>query len=238
MIGWLRTLVFFAGWTGFTAAFGVAALPLLVSQRSSWWAAQCWATITLAWLRLSCGIASEVRGLPASRLIASKHQSAWDTLMLWRTLKNPAFVLKRELYWVPIFGWYLWRTGQIAINRRDGRTAMQTMLEKAAQALKKGRSVVIFPEGTRVPPGEFLPFRAGIARLSLALHEPVTPVALNAGHFWPKHTVKKSPGRAVLEFMPPVDYHEPMPAWLSALQDRINAQSAALAPRTVQLPVT
>lgn len=233
MIGWARTVIFLVGWMLMTSLVGLLALPTLLSARASCRAASLWAVCTLLWLRCCCGIRSEVRGVPASRLIASKHQSAWDTLMLWRALRNPAFVLKRELYWIPVFGWYLWRTGQIAINRRDGHAAMQRMLEKAGRAMQQGRSVVIFPEGTRVAPGKPAAFRPGIARLSMALNEPVTPVALNAGYFWPKHTIKKSYGTAVLHFLPPMAYAEPLADWLGVLQDQVNAQSDALAPRTV-----
>jgi 1-acyl-sn-glycerol-3-phosphate acyltransferase len=232
MLRGVRTACFFAGWVVLTAFIGLFAPLLMPSQRASWWASRQWATATLWWLRICCGVRSVVQGAPASRLIASKHQSAWDTIMLWKQLGNPCFILKRELYWIPVFGWYLWRTGQIAIDRRNARGAMRHVLEQAQARHAQGRSIVIFPEGTRVQPSEDAAFHGGIARLSETLGEPVTPAALNAGYFWPKHRLQKSPGMAVLEFLPA------MPAaagstgpWLAELKRAINAASDAIAPR-------
>lgn len=237
MASWLRTVVFFAGWVTATGAIGLMALPLLVSRRATWRLAQGWAGATLCWLRISCGVVTRVEGgeqLPAgAAIIASKHQSAWDTLVLWRSLKCPAFVMKRELYYIPVFGWYLWRTGQVAIDRRAGRTAMDAMVRGAQRTLGEGRKLVIFPEGTRVPPGQVKPFRSGIARLSHALNMAVIPAALNAGRFWPKHTIKKSPGTATLKFLPAMaPCGEDTQHWLEQLQRAINTASETLGEST------
>jgi 1-acyl-sn-glycerol-3-phosphate acyltransferase len=206
---------------------------VLLSQRATWRVAHAWAALTLFWLRLSCGVRTQVRGREhkpvGGGLVACKHQSAWDTLVLWRTLKNPAFVLKKQLYLIPIFGWYLWRSGQIAIDRSAGREAMRSMLEQAQLLATQRRTIVIFPEGTRVPPGEEVPFHAGVARLSQALGLSVTPAALNGGLFWPKHSLKKFPGTAVLEFLPPQPaFSEPVAPWLAQLQRVVNTHSAQL----------
>jgi 1-acyl-sn-glycerol-3-phosphate acyltransferase len=229
----LRTAVFFAGWICFTAVLGMIALPAILSRRATWMLARGWTGATLAWLKLSCNITTCIEGrehIPASGgLIAAKHQSAWDTLALWHALKNPAFVMKRELYYIPIFGWYLWRAGQIAIDRTAGRKAMAIMVAGAQTALAAGRCVVIFPEGTRVAAGAEKEFRAGVARISAALAVPVVPVSLNGGRFWPKGDIRKFPGMAILKFLTPVAAcsNDATP-WLKNLQQLVNRQSRAI----------
>lgn len=228
----IRSLIFIVGWTLLTLICGVLFLPALATQRTTWFVSGIWAQLTLGWLRVACGIRSHVRGrehLHPGTLIASKHQSTWDTLMLWNVLGNPAFVLKRGLYFIPIFGWYLARGGHIGIDRRSGRNALRTILDAAPMLMAQGRTLVIFPEGTRMHVGQEKPFHRGVARISQALQLPVTPVALNAAMFWPKYTVtlRKNPGDAVLEFLPPVP-----PAqgeeWLPRLQQLINERTRVL----------
>ncbi len=225
----LRTLLFFAGWISATLVFGILGLPCLLRQRWCWWAANFWVNLTLGWLRLSCGIRSEHQGIPATPLIASKHQSAWDTLMLWRVLGNPVFVLKRELYAIPIFGWYLWRSGQIAINRAKGREAYAQIETQAKPYLAQGRVMVVFPEGTRVPVGTHKPFHSGIARISAMLQLAVTPAAVNAGLFWPKHSLVKHAGTARLAFLPPLPVSpDDRQAWMQQLETSIETKTAEL----------
>lgn len=227
----LRSALFYSGWSVLTLLLGMAALPLLVSQRACWWAARRWVVASLAWLRIACRIESRIAGAPGALLVASNHQSTWDTLALYRALRNPAFVMKRELYWIPVFGWYLWRTGPIAIDRRRGREAMRTVIERAQQCMQQGRHVVLFPEGTRVPVGADYPYHSGIARLSAALAQPVAPAVVNAGHFWPKASWIKTPGVAVLQFLPthaPCD--DDKARWLAGLQAQIQQTLGPLAP--------
>lgn len=228
----IRSFIFILGWTIITILCGVVFLPALLTQRSTWFVSSIWAHITLAWLRIACGIRSHVRGLDnlqPGTLIASKHQSTWDTLMLWNVLGNPAFVLKRGLYFIPIFGWYLARGGHIGIERKSGQNAMRTILEAAPKLMEQGRGLVIFPEGTRMRTGQQKPFHRGVARISQSLQLPVTPVALNAAKFWPKFTVtlRKTPGDAVLEFLPPMPPAND-DAWLAQLQQTINSKTNEL----------
>jgi 1-acyl-sn-glycerol-3-phosphate acyltransferase len=229
----LRTLLFFVLWLPLSAAIGMLALPALASTRLTWRVADGWCWLTLGWLRVACGIYSECRGgeaLPRTRVIyASKHQSAWDTLMLWRCLNRPQFILKRELYWIPFFGWYLWRSEQIAINRRARKEAMATIIARAQEARRSARPLVIFPEGTRGKVGAETLYHGGVAKLSHALGWPVIPVALNAGKFWPKRPIWKKPGTAVMEFLPMLPAcGEDKAAWLAVLKERIETASAKL----------
>lgn len=227
----LRTVFFFFGWTIITLAMGALGLLFMpFPRRAIWWFNTQWAGATLWWLRLTCGLEGRVEGTVQGPLIASKHQSTLDTLVLWCTLRNPVFVLKRELYWIPIFGWYLWRSGQIAINRSDGRTAFEQIAQQAPALLAQGRSMIVFPEGTRVRVGDRKPMRSGVARISALLNLPVTPVALNAGLYWPKHRQTKKRGIARIKFLPPVpactgDQTE----WMARLETLILTESDALA---------
>jgi len=225
----VRTGLFFFGWVLGTLVMGFAGMPLLLSQRCVWKFNWVWAVFTLWWLRVTCNIRSDIHGRPEGRLIACKHQSAWDTVALWCLLGNPVFVLKRELYMVPIFGWFLWRSGQIAINRADGKSAYEQIAKQAPQLLAQGRTIVVFPEGTRVRIGDKKPYRSGIARISSMLQLPVVPAALNAGLFWPKHSLIKRPGLAVLKFLPIVPVcGEEVVEWMRALERSIETESGIL----------
>ena len=229
----LRTFLFFAGWMALTLLMGVLAIPTLVSQRAVWMAAHIWARLTLLWLRVACGITSQVQGLEHlrdARIVAANHQSAWDTLMLWCLLKHPVFVLKRELYWIPIFGWYLWRTGQIGINRAKPQGVIEQVVTSMQRYGAQGRVLVIFPQGTRVKPTDSKPFKHGIGRISAALQWPVVPASLNAGWFWPKRPLWKRPGAAVIAFaaaMPaPANTH--VAPWVATLEQGIMQRVAQL----------
>lgn len=225
----LRTIVFFTVWVVGTLICGTLCMPLLFSQRGVWAFNSAWVMFTLWWLRITCGVRSELRGQPSGQLIACKHQSAWDTIMMMHTFRNPVFVLKRELYWIPIFGWFLWRSGQIAIDRTNSRGAYEQIARQAPKLLAQGRAIIMFPEGTRVRVGDRKPFRSGIARVSVMLNLPVVPAALNAGLFWPKHTVIKTPGTAVLEFLPPLPVcGKDITKWLKGVEEAILGCTEAL----------
>lgn len=227
------TILFFAGLIPVTVVLGLAGAPALLHRRLVWAVADLWVAFTLCWLRVTCGIRSQLRGgesLPRAQVIyASKHQSAWDTLMLWRSLPRPLFILKRELYLIPFFGWYLWRSGQIAINRAARREAMEQIIRQTQDARCSGRPIVIFPEGTRGLPDADTIYRGGVAKLSQALGWPVIPVALNAGKFWPKRPVWKTAGTAVMQFLPAMPTcADDKDAWLAALKTQIDSASRAL----------
>lgn len=226
----LRTILFYAFWIIGTVAMGAFGLLLMpLPRRFIWRFNAWWARYTVWCLRVTCGVRSTVEGVVQGPVIASKHQSTLDTMVLWYTLKNPVFVLKRELYLVPIFGWFLWRSGQIAINRSKGRTAFEQILAQAPALIAQGRTLVVFPEGTRVRVGDHKPMRTGIARISAALQLPVTPIGLNCGLFWPKHSLLKKPGHARLHFMEPVPAcGEDSAVWMQELETRINTRSQQL----------
>lgn len=167
-----------------------------------------WAAPTLALAQLICGIRHEIRGQQyftrAPVIYAAKHQSAWDTVIFLTLLSRPAYVLKRELLWIPCWGWYLWRMKMIAIDRSAGASSMKSMIRQSQAALADGRPIVIYPEGTRTRPGAAPQYHPGVAALYSQLNVPVVPVALNSGMFWGKDAFIKRPGTIVLKFLPAI----------------------------------
>ena len=181
-------VVLFYGWTTLS---GIFVLPFLLGPPGPILAySRVWIRVSLWLLRVSVGISHRVIGtenIPTGPVMfAIKHQSAWDTLAINLIVRDAAIVLKRELTWIPLFGWCLLRSRQIAIDRSGGISALRGMVSAARAALTNGRPVIIYPEGTRVAPGDRAPYHAGVSALYEALNAPVVPVALNSGRFWPR----------------------------------------------------
>jgi 1-acyl-sn-glycerol-3-phosphate acyltransferase len=230
---WLRSFGFNLAFAAATALLGVCGLPMLLAPRR--WVmrfGRFWAQTVLTLLRTIVGLHGEVRGLghvPAGAcLIAMKHQSAWDTLILPVVLGDPAVVIKRELLWIPFYGWYAARAGSIAIDRRGGAGALRRMIAASRRAAAMGRPIVIFPEGTRTAPGQHLPYQPGVAALYQALDLPLVPAAVNSGLFWRRRSFVKRPGRIVLEFLEPIAPGLPRRELLAELERRIETATAAL----------
>ncbi len=137
-------------------------------------------------------------------IIASKHQSAWETCKLNVLFDRPAIVLKKELTYVPIWGWYAKASGLIPIDRQGGVKALSGMMKAARRAVAQNRKIVIFPQGTRLKPGIRKPYKVGVAALYQELELPVVPMAVNSGLFWPKGAFLKKPGTVTIEFLPPI----------------------------------
>ncbi len=157
-----------------------------------------WAFLNLWWLKHSCGLSYRVSGaehIPRNTaIIFCKHQSTWETLALQAIFPPQVWVMKRELLWVPFFGWALAMLGSIAIDRKAGRKAIDQLITQGRQRLEDGRWVVVFPEGTRIAPGQRGRYRIGGAVLAEQSGHPIVPVAHNAGEFWPKRGFLKRRG--------------------------------------------
>jgi 1-acyl-sn-glycerol-3-phosphate acyltransferase len=169
-------------------------------------------TRTVVWLlKVICKVDWQVQGqenIPRDRngVILSKHQSAWETFYLPAQFRETAIILKRELYWVPFFGWGMAVTDPIGINRNDKSSAMAQVITKGSQYLAAGRWILVFPEGTRIAPGQVGKYRAGGARLAVeAGGYPVLPVAHNAGYYWSKRKFVKRPGTIQVVFGPLIE---------------------------------
>lgn len=206
---WLRSALFMLGIWLFTLVFAVIAIltyPLPPIRR--YLIISGWARSMLWWLRFTCGIRYRVIGaenIPTTpSIILSKHQSAWETLAFQQIFPPQVWVMKRELLWLPFFGWGLAMTSPIAINRSSGREALKQMVAQGKDRLKKGFCVVIFPEGTRVAPGEKGKYHIGGAWLATHTQTAVVPVAHNAGEFWGKNSFVKKPGTISVSIGPPI----------------------------------
>ena len=203
---WLCSLAFAIGMmlSGMIASLIMLLCPAPFSRRYR--ISQYWSQFTLWWLRVTCRIdyqLSGVENIPSQPVIVmAKHQSTWETLFLHYYLPPVAWVLKRELLWLPFFGWALARLRPIAINRRTGASAVKQVIRQGVNHLQQGQWVVIFPEGTRVLPG--VRQRYGMGGAVLATHSgcPILPVALNAGECWPRGQFFKQPGTVQVVFGP------------------------------------
>ena len=230
---WARGLAFNVAFFAWTAIAGVIGLPFLIAPRAvTMRFGQFWAHIVLVLLRIIVGLDHEIRGLDriprGGCIIAMKHQSAWDTLILHVVLGDFAAVVKRELLLVPFYGWYAARAGSIAIDRKGGASALRRLVAAARPVAAQGRPIVIFPEGTRVAPGARLPYQPGVAALYQALALPLVPAAVDSGYFWERRSFVKRPGRIVLEFLDPIPPGWPRRRVMAELERRIETAATGL----------
>lgn len=246
----LRSLLFNILFFAWTAAVVLLGLPAMLFGRSGVYAlGRLWARGTFLLLEHVVGLRYRIIGrerLPPEPVIAAvKHQSSWDTMACALILKEPAYVLKRELTWIPIFGWYLIRGGMIAVDRRAGGAALRRLIRQARRAAGRGRSILIYPEGTRTAPGERRPYQPGVAGLYQHLGMPVVPVALNSGLFWGRRSFIKRPGVITMEILEPIAPGLDRRAFLEELERRLEGASARLAgaplasaPTAVEAPLS
>ncbi len=232
-MSWARALAFNLAFFAWTAILGMAGLPFLLTPRAvTMRFGRFWAATVLVLLRLIVRLGHEVRGLDrlpqGGCIIAMKHQSTWDALVLPVVLGDPAVVVKRELLLLPFYGWYAARAGSIAIDRKAGAGALRRMLARARPVAAAGRPIVIFPEGTRVAPGEHRSYQPGVAALYQALALPLVPAAVNSGLYWGRRSFLKRKGRIVLEFLEPIPAGRTRPRLMAELERRIETATAAL----------
>jgi 1-acyl-sn-glycerol-3-phosphate acyltransferase len=205
----IRSLLFNALFYANLTIHMVVALPaFLLPHRVLLAFIRSYARTSLWLLRIVCGIKVEWRGIEkiprGACIIACKHQSAWETFALYAVLRDPAYILKRELMWIPLFGWYTWKAGLIPVNREAGLAALSRMTARARQELGRARQIVIFPEGTRRPPGAEPVYKPGITYLYSKADVACVPLALNSGLFWPRRSLRRVPGTIVVEALDPI----------------------------------
>ena len=193
-----------------------------------------WIRFCLFWLKLTCGLGYEVEGLEnipkEGFIIMSKHSSTWETIALQLFFRPLVWVVKRELTFIPFFGWGLKAMNAIAINRGTGRQAIRQMVGEGQQRMDEGRIVMLFPEGTRVMPGQYKPFKLGGAILAQKTGYSILPVAHNAGEFWPRHSWVKWPGTIKVVIGPLIEPHKKktdviikeVEAWITGTGERIS----------------
>lgn len=216
-----------------TTLFVVIGSPLLFAPRSWAMAAlKLHARFELFLLRAIVGTKTEVRGrenIPEGPcLVASKHQSAWETFALIPIFRDPALLMKRELFWIPFHGWFSYKFEMIAVDRDRGPTALRRMLREARKRIDDRREIIIFPEGTRRPAGAPPDYKTGIVLLYDALGVPCIPVALNSGLFWPRRSMLRRPGTIVVEILDPIPPGLPKGEFLRRLETAIEGASNRL----------
>jgi 1-acyl-sn-glycerol-3-phosphate acyltransferase len=220
----LRALAFNVFFYGLTTIFGLAGVVLrLFARHRILGFAQYWAGLVLWGARTICGIRLSVIGMQylppgAPALLASRHQSAFDTIVWMRLLDCPSYVMKQELRRIPLFGPLLIGAGMIPVDRQAGAMALRGLLQAMRRAAQNGRQMIIFPEGTRVPPGERVPLQPGVAAIALHLDMAVTPVATDSGKCWGRRAFMKYPGTIHIELGPPIAAGTPRAALLPAIE--------------------
>jgi 1-acyl-sn-glycerol-3-phosphate acyltransferase len=211
----------------------ILGLPTILFGRHAIFAlARVWSVSSLWLLKRICGLTVEFRGLEnvprGGYIIASKHQSMLETFSLLLHAPDFAYVLKRELTYIPFFGWYLIGAQQIAIDRAAGRSALSVLSERAGAVLKSGRQIFIFPEGTRRIPGAPPQYKFGVAKLYADTGAPCLPVAVNTGLFWGRRGFSRRPGVAVIEYLPAIAPGLQMDSFMATLETRVETACARL----------
>ena len=229
----LRSFFFNVGWYAGSLVIALVGAPILLLPRRAvvaW--SRFWLRFVLGWLRLTCNLTHRVKGyenLPKGpAIIASKHQSSWETMSYTLLFDDAAIVLKRELLFIPIVGWAMARAGNVGVHRGEGAAALRGLLRQARAKVAEGRSILIFPEGTRVAVGAERPYQVGTAALYRQLGVPVVPVALNSGLFWGRRKFIKWPGVIDVEILPPIAPGLGREEFMATLRERIETATKRL----------
>ncbi|MEM1429922.1 MAG: lysophospholipid acyltransferase family protein [Pseudomonadota bacterium] len=228
---WFRSLLFVGQMYLMMAVLALYFTPLALLDRK--WAfsgvrTYCrWVRWTARWM---VGLHSEIRGeIPTEEvLIASKHQSFFDIILIVSVVPRPKFIMKASLRWAPILGWYAKRIGCIAVDRGRRAEAIAQMKRGVAEGTAGPGQLIIYPQGTRVAPGAYLPYKIGTGVLYEQLGQPCIPAATNVGVFWPRTGIGRKPGLAVVEFLEPILPGAPVPDVMKDLENRVEAASNAL----------
>jgi len=195
-------------------------------------ALQLWARASLFWLRVIAGIRMEVRGIenikPGPCLVAGKHQSFWETFAILPLLDDPAMVLKKELTYIPFFGWFIYKFRMIPVERSAGTQALRALIEAGDGAIAMGRQVVIMPEGTRRGPDDPPDYKPGAAALYGKLGVECVPFAVNSGVYWPRRKFLRRPGTIVISFLEPIPAGLPRKQFQARLEQAIEGETARL----------
>ena len=217
-----------------TTLYLVLLLPLLPLLPRRWlWrlGGTLWSHTTVFLLRWVVGMRMEIVGrenIPTGPLlVAAKHQSAWETIALLTLFDDPAFILKRELMWIPLFGWYALKTRMIPINRGARVVALKEMTDRAQAEIADDRQILIFPEGTRRPVGAPPEYKFGVAHLYASLGVPCLPIALNSGLYWPRHKPLRA-GIVRVEILPTIPAGLPRGVFMARVQREIETATARL----------
>ncbi|MBC7131907.1 MAG: 1-acyl-sn-glycerol-3-phosphate acyltransferase [Roseovarius sp.] len=230
-VQWLRSLIFVVQMYLAMAVLGIVFLPwALISARGARVAcrAYCrWVRWSAAWM---VGLRTEVRGTPPTEevLIAAKHQSFLDIILIFGAVPAGKFIMKRELMWAPVIGQYALRIGCVPVDRGKRGQAIRKMVADVARGRQQPGQLIIYAQGTRVAPGVVRPYKVGTAVLYAELGQPCVPVATNVGVFWPRRGIYRKPGLAVVEFLPPIAPGLDRESFLARLEAEVEGASNRL----------
>jgi len=231
MFQWLRSLIFTLQMYLMMAIIGIGMLPLaLWKQKYVYFIIHTysrWVMWTAGWM---VGLKTEFRGKPPTEeaLVAAKHQSFLDVLMIASQLPQPKYIMKSSLQHVPVLGWFARLTGSVPVERGKRAEAIKQMMEGVKSGKVPGGQLVIYPQGTRVAPGDHKPYKVGSAVLYMELGQRCYPVACNVGVFWPRYGILKNPGTAVIEFLDPIEPGLEKYAFMSRLEELVETRSKEL----------
>lgn len=229
----VRSLIFNVAFYLNLTLYVLVALPTcLLPVDALLWLCRSWSRVNLFLLRTICNIRVEFRGIekipPGAALVASKHQSLWETFGLMLLFPRFAYILKRELQWIPLFGWLTIKARMIPVNRGGGAAALLEMTRLASLRFREGRQLLIFPEGTRRPVGAEPRYKFGVAQIYTDCNVACVPVALNSGLFWPRRTFMRYPGTVRVEVLDPIPPGLTREEMLARLRDAIEEATARL----------
>lgn len=232
----IRSLLFLAGMAILTFVFGFGCLlTVVLPYKMRYRFITTWSACNLFWLRITCDLKYEISGkdnIPQHAcIVMANHQSTWETLAIGPIFPPLTWVVKKELFFIPVFGWGLALTHPIALNRNAGKKAVDQLVEKGIEKIKAGRSILIFPEGTRTPPGTKRNFRIGGALLAEQSGAPIVPVAHNSGSFWARKQLTKKPGTIKMVIGPEIttvgkkagQINQEVYEWISTQRDEIES---------------
>ncbi len=228
---WVRSLLFVVQMYLAMAIIGIVFFPwALFSARGARIASKAfchWVRISAHWI---VGLRSEIRGTPPTGevVIAAKHQSFFDIILIFSAVPAAKFIMKRELMWTPVLGQYSLRIGCIPVNRGKRSAAIKKMMIDVAKGAQQPGQLVIYPQGTRIAPGVDAPYKTGTGALYTELGQVCVPAATNVGLFWPKRGILRKPGLAVVEFLPPIEAGLGRAEFMTRLERDVESASNAL----------
>jgi 1-acyl-sn-glycerol-3-phosphate acyltransferase len=231
LLRWLLSAIFIVQMYVAMAVLAIGFAPwALFSRRGAYAAMHSYCRWVVFSLRLLCGLKCEVRGTPPTGecMIAAKHQSFLDIILIFRAVPAGKFIMKRELVFAPFLGQYALKIGCVPVNRgKRGAAITKMMADVAAGAAEPGQ-LIIYPQGTRVAPGDSRPYKVGTGLLYEQLGQPCYPVATNVGVFWPRRGILRHPGLAVVEFLPPIAPGLTVPEFMTCLETEVESHSDRL----------
>jgi 1-acyl-sn-glycerol-3-phosphate acyltransferase len=216
----------------------LAPVYFVMPRKKALWVPKSWARSNHWLMRKMVGTTFEIEGLEnlltTGCIFAPKHQSIWDTYALLPWVEDPVYILKRELTWIPLFGWYLMKQNMIPVDRSARGKVIVEMMRRTREEMDNGRQLIIYPEGTRRPPGAEPHYRYGIARIYRDMQVPVVPIAMHPGLFWPRRSTMRYPGHFKIRILPPIEPGLDPDVFFARLTETLEKASDALLIETIE----